>query len=69
MSFFCRVCDRSVIENEAEYLKYLATLVKEKMLQNVPLIILNSTNSMKFYVIMSLLKIKILIFILLVVNW
>ena len=29
MSFLCKVCDRSIIENESEYNKYLANLYKE----------------------------------------
>ena len=29
MEFLCEVCNRSIIENESEYNKYLATLRKE----------------------------------------
>ena len=28
ISFFCKTCDRSIIENEPEYNKYLTTLRK-----------------------------------------
>ena len=30
MEFLCKVCDRSIIENESEYKEYLAILVKKK---------------------------------------
>ena len=29
MSFFCKVCDRSIIENGFEYMNYLATMRRE----------------------------------------
>ena len=29
MDFLCKVCDRSIIENESEYNNYLATLRKK----------------------------------------
>ena len=29
MNLFCRVCDRSIIENESEYKNYIATLLRK----------------------------------------
>ena len=29
MSLLCEVCDRSIIENESEYIEYVATLRKK----------------------------------------
>ena len=29
MEFFCKICDRSIIEDETEYYEYLATLRKK----------------------------------------
>ena len=29
MSFLCEVCDRSIIENQSEYMNYLATMRKK----------------------------------------
>ena len=29
MSFLCKVCDRSIIENESEFMNYLATMRKK----------------------------------------
>ena len=43
MDLFCEVCDRSIIENESEYMNYLATLLKKddslykKIINNVNL--------------------------------
>ena len=29
MDFICKVCDKSIIENESKYINYIATLKKE----------------------------------------
>ena len=33
MDLFCKICDRSIVENESEYYIYLATLRKKKMIK------------------------------------
>ena len=43
MSLLCKVCDRSVIENQCDYMKYLASMRKNMKVYiiNIILIMLN----------------------------
>ena len=57
MDFLCKLCDKSIIENESKYNNYIATLTKNMInhfLKITPSPIQVSTKSMKNSMIISL---------------
>ena len=66
MNLHCEVCDRSIIENQSEYNKYVATLLKENdesLYKKILLIKLIWMKLIKYYAIISVPIKNILIFV------